>query len=68
MSVIKAKNPGVSVQRAAEIMGKSPQFVRLSMQRKEINIGTALKMSSKYTYYISPKLLSEFTGIPVDEI
>lgn len=39
---------------AATIIGTSPQFVRIAMQQGKLNIGTAVKMSSRWTYNISP--------------
>ena len=50
----------ISVKEAADIMGVSQQFVRLGMQRKELPIGAAVKMSSKWTYYISPERLRAY--------
>lgn len=50
----------ISVKEAADIMGVSQQFVRLGMQCKELPIGTAVKMSSKWTYYISPERLRAY--------
>lgn len=52
----------ISVKEAAEILGKSQQFVRLGLQREKLPIGTAIKMSSKWTYHISPKLLKDYVG------
>lgn len=52
----------ISVKEAAKLMGKSEMFVRIGLQRGLLPIGTAVKMSSKYTYYISPKLLEEYIG------
>lgn len=55
----------VPVNVAAKIMGKSPQFVRIGMQRGILPIGRALKTNDRneqYDYYISPRLLAEFTG------
>ena len=52
----------ISVKDAARLMGKSEQFVRIGLQRGLLPIGQAIKMSSMYTYYISPKLFYEFTG------
>ena len=52
----------ISVKEAAQLMGKSEMFVRIGLQRGLLPIGTAIKMSSKYTYYISPKLLEEYIG------
>lgn len=52
----------ISVRDAAEMLGVSPQFVRLGLQRDALPIGTAVKMSSVWTYHISPKLLKEYIG------
>lgn len=52
----------ISVSEAAKILGKSPQFVRVGLQRNILPIGVAVQMSSKWTYHISPKLLSEYVG------
>lgn len=46
---------------AAAILNMSPQFVRIAMQQgihigSKLPIGTAVKMSSIYTYHISAKL------------
>lgn len=52
----------ISVKEAAEIMGKSQQFIRVGLQRRLLPFGTAVKMSSKWTYYISPKQFYEYVG------
>lgn len=52
----------VSVSEAAKVLGKSEQFVRIGLQRQLLPIGVAVKMSSKWTYHISPKLLKEYVG------
>ncbi len=52
----------ISIKQAAEIMGKCPQFVRVGLQRGNLPFGTALKMSDRWTYYISPKLFYEYVG------
>lgn len=52
----------VKVKDAAEALGVSSQFVRIGLQRKTLPIGTAVKMSSKWTYHISPELLAEYLG------
>lgn len=56
----------ITVAQAAEIMGVSPQFIRLGLQRGELPIGSAVKTSSVWTYHISPKLLKNYMG-EVDE-
>lgn len=55
----------IKVSEAAQIMKVSQQFVRVGMQQERLPIGTAVKMSSQWTYFISEKLLSEYTGADV---
>ena len=45
---------------AAAILNTSPQFVRVAMQQGKLPIGTAIKMSSIWTYNISGKLLASW--------
>lgn len=52
----------ISVKKAAEKMGKSQQFVRIGLQRGLLPFGTAVKMSSIWTYYISPKQFYDYIG------
>lgn len=60
----------VTIKKAALLMNKSEQFLRICLQRGSLPIGNAERMpgSSKYNYYISPKLLSDYTGIPINQI
>lgn len=60
----------VTIKKAALLMNKSEQFLRICIQRGSLPIGNAEKMpgSSRYNYYISPKLLSDYTGIPLKQI
>ena len=51
---------------AAMILNVSPQFVRIAMQQGKLPIGTAIKMSSIWTYHISEKLLQEYSGKNVE--
>lgn len=58
----------LSVTEAAELMNVGPQFVRVGLQKGILPIGTAMKVAgNRYTYYISPKLFEEYTGIKVNE-
>lgn len=57
----------IKVKEAARLMGKSEMFVRIGLQRGTLKFGTAEKLSSKYTYHISPKLFYEYLGIDVNE-
>ena len=52
----------VTVKEAATRLGKSEQFIRIGLQRGFLPFGVAVKMSSKWTYHISPKKLEEYIG------
>ena len=54
------KNNNISIKEASRLMGKSEMFVRVGLQRGILPIGVAVKTSSKYTYHISPKQLSDY--------
>lgn len=58
----------LKVNEAAKLMGKSPQFVRIGLQRNLLPFGTAVRRNKKYDYYISKKKFEEYTGIKVKEI
>lgn len=57
----------IRVTEAAAVLHVSDQFVRIGMQRGILPIGTALKMSTKWTYQISPKLLAEYSGADIEK-
>lgn len=50
----------MDVKQAAKLLGKSPQFVRIGLQRGILPFGYAVKMSSRWTYHISEKKLKEY--------
>jgi len=52
----------MSIRVASQILGKSQQFVRIGLQRNILPFGYAIKMSSIWTYHISPKLFQEYIG------
>lgn len=56
------KTNGMTVKEAAEILGKSQQFIRVGLQKGILPFGSAVKMSTKWCYYISPARLDEFIG------
>lgn len=67
------------MKEAAKLMGKDQQFIRQGIIRGFLPIGTAFKKtisdskwgeekeSTQYDFYISPKLLWEYTGIIYNE-
>ncbi len=58
----------ITIKEAAKLMGVSPQFIRVQMQRNLLPIGCVKKNAQgKYRYYISPKLFEDYTGIKLDE-
>ena len=40
----------ITPDQAAQVMGCSAQFIRIGLQRGLLDIGDAVKMSSKWTY------------------
>lgn len=56
----------IKVTEAAAVLRVSDQFVRIGLQRGILPIGTAIKMSSKWTYQISPRLLADYSGADID--
>lgn len=56
------KSEHISVKEAAEIMGTSQQFIRIGLQRGKLPFGTAVKMSTRWTYYIYPEKFQEYVG------
>ena len=77
--VPKFDGKNIPVKEVAKLMGKDQQFIRQGIIRGLLPIGTAFKKtivdqkwneekeSSQYDFYISPKLLWEYTGIIYDE-
>lgn len=55
------------MSRCAHLMGVSEQFVRVALQNGVLPFGYAVKMSTQWTYYISPEKFTEHTGIKVSE-
>ena len=64
----------VPVKEVAKLMGKDQQFIRQGIIKGVLPIGVAFKKiisngnyeekeSSQYDFYVSPKLLWEYTGI-----
>ena len=52
------------VEDAAKRLGKSEQFIRVSLQRGTAPFGFAVQMASgKWCYHISPKKFAEYAGV-----
>lgn len=73
--VPKFDGKNIPVKEAARLMGKDQQFIRQGLIKGILPIGTAFKKtiidskwntekeSAHYDFYISPRLLWEYTGI-----
>ncbi len=71
----KFSGKNIPVKEVSKLIGKDQQFVRQGIINGKLPIGTAFKKkitdlksneqkeSSQYDFYISPKLLWEYTGI-----
>ncbi|SHN88237.1 hypothetical protein [Desulfitobacterium chlororespirans] len=58
-----AAGKNLPISKAAAIMGKNPQFIRVCLQRELLPFGIAVKTSSKWSYYISPSKFYDYVGI-----
>lgn len=52
----------LTTREAARMLGKSEQFIRKGLQDGIFPFGYAVKTSSKWDYYINPKVFAECTG------
>lgn len=52
----------ITIKKASLLMKKSPQFIRVGLQRQILPFGSAVKLSDRWSYYISPKLFYEYIG------
>lgn len=52
----------------AKLLNKSPQFVRIGLQRGILPFGYAIKMSSVWTYHISDAKVYEYLGGDKNEV
>lgn len=52
----------ITVSQAADLLNVSQQFIRVGLQNGTLPIGSAVKMSSRWTYHISEHLLDQYTG------
>ncbi len=46
----------ITVKEAAKITGMTEQFIRIGLQRERLPFGFAVKLSSKWTYHITPEV------------
>lgn len=58
----------ITPDQAAYVMGCSAQFVRIGLQRGLLDIGDAVKMSTKWTYNISPARLAARQGMTIEQL
>lgn len=54
------KYDNVPVLVAAKYLGVSPQYIRIGLQIQRLPIGSAIQMSSIWSYQISPGLLVSY--------
>lgn len=58
----------MTVIECAKLLNKSPQFVRIGLQRGALPFGTAIKLTGdKYTYHISENKVYEYLGVKHEE-
>ncbi|GEM_PF-2456325 len=59
----------ISVKRASELTGLSPEYIRLGILKGVLPIGTAIQAGEARTnYHISPYLLAQYLGLTVEQV
>ncbi|MEE1503672.1 MAG: hypothetical protein UGF89_05435 [Acutalibacteraceae bacterium] len=59
-----SESNGLTVKEAANLMGKSENFIRIGLQRKILPFGYAVKTGEqRWSYFISREKFREATGI-----
>ena len=54
----------LTVAEASKLMGVSPQFIRVGLQKEKLPFGYAVQISAnRWTYFISKQKFLEHTGI-----
>ena len=68
-SKLEFSGKNVPIETVAKIMGKDQKFVEKAMIEGVLPIGAAVRKtaSNAYDFYVSPKLLYDFTGVIVDD-
>lgn len=46
-------NKSMTIKDAANLMGCSPQFLRMGLRQNKFSFGTAVKMERQWRYYIN---------------
>ena len=59
---MKSGTERVSMREAAQLLGMSPQGVRIMMQKKAVNIGFVVENAEKKTYVILRERLNRVLG------
>lgn len=58
----------LTVQETSKLMGVSPQYVRVGLQKGILPFGYAVPISrNRYTYFISKPKFVENTGIQIEK-
>lgn len=59
----------ISTALAAKIIDKAEDYVRFGLQQQRLPFGTAVQTGvNRWSYHISPKLLSDYSGLSIEEI
>ena len=54
---------------AARVLGKSENFIRFGLQQGRLPFGSAVRTAKdRWGYHISPKLLADYSGMPLGAI
>lgn len=57
----------LTVKEAASLMGVSEQFLRIGLQQGRFPFGTAVKTSTRWTYYLNTTHFLRYIGAEIDK-
>lgn len=53
----------ITIQKASELMHKSPQFIRVGLQTGKLPFGSAVKVKNRWNYIIYPTIFYKYIGL-----
>lgn len=51
--LLQRRPPKITVEQASEIMGVTPQFIRMGLRHERLPFGVGIKMDKRWSYYIN---------------
>jgi len=56
----KLNKPNLTIKEASQVMGVTPGFLQMGLQQGRFPFGTAVKMSTRWRYYINTERFIDY--------